>query len=204
MSGWRSSSPITRRRQRKPSRLPVRLRLEKGPHAGVARAELLRRAQAMLAFLQLEKTELSIVLTDDLQIQKLNKDYRGKDRPTDVLAFAMREGDFARLAGDLLGDVIVSVPTARKQALRRKWPALDEVTMLVAHGLLHLLGWDHDTAAKDARMRAETDRLCAAAAAPRAAPPARASRRPAPVSVKGESPSGSRSRSSRKRQARRA
>jgi probable rRNA maturation factor len=144
--------------------VPVRLRVEKGPHAGIARAEIARRAAAMLVALQMPQVELSIVLTNDAQIHKLNRDYRGKDRPTDVLAFAMREGDFSRLAGDLLGDVIVSVPYARKQALSRKRTVLDEVTMLLAHGLLHLLGWDHDTAARDKRMRAETDRLCAAAA----------------------------------------
>jgi probable rRNA maturation factor len=148
--------------------VPVRLRVERGPHAGIERAEIARRAKAMLRAVQMPNGELSIVLTDDEQIKKLNREYRGKDRPTDVLAFSMREGDFARLAGDLLGDVIVSVPSARKQALSRKAKVLEEVTMLLAHGLLHLLGWDHDTAAKDKRMRAETERLCAAAvAAPR-------------------------------------
>jgi probable rRNA maturation factor len=184
--------------------MPVRLRIESGPHAGIGRGEILRRVRAMLVALQLEKAELSIVLTGDLQIQKLNQSYRGKDRPTDVLAFAMREGDFSRLAGDLLGDVIVSVPTARKQALTHRRPVLDEVTMLLAHGLLHLLGWDHESKAKDVRMRAETDRLC------RAAAPAPSSGRPstrrlaAPTSVKGRSGGGTRSRSSRERPARRA
>ena len=118
----------------------------------------------MIRLLQLNKSEVSFVLTDDDSIHQLNKIYRNKDRPTDVLAFAMREGEFGELAGPLLGDVIVSVPTARKQALSRRRPVLDEVTMLLAHGLLHLLGWDHDTPAKDRRMRAETSRLCAAAA----------------------------------------
>jgi probable rRNA maturation factor len=118
----------------------------------------------MIRALQLDKAEVSFVLTDDERIHQLNKLYRGKDRPTDVLAFAMHEGEFASLAGHVLGDVIVSVPTARKQALSSRTPVLDEVTMLLAHGLLHLLGWDHETAAKDRRMRAETARLCAAAA----------------------------------------
>lgn len=84
----------------------------------------------------------------------------------------MREGDFARLHASLpdalLGDVIVSVPTARKQANEQRKELLDELTMLIAHGLLHLLGWDHDTPAKDKRMRAETQRLCEAAGAPNA------------------------------------
>ena len=131
------------------------------------RARIERRAVAMLALLQLEKAELSVVLSGDRQIRELNRIYRGKDKPTDVLAFPMREGDFGRLhaalPSHLLGDVIVSVPTAKRQARAAKRDVLAEVTMLVAHGLLHLLGWDHETAAKDRKMRAETDRLVVAA-----------------------------------------
>ena len=146
--------------------MPVRLVIERGPYEGIARDEIARRARAMLALLQLKQSELSILLTDDDQIHELNRDYRSKDRPTDVLAFAMREGEFGALAGGLLGDVIVSIPTARRQAAARGATVLDEVTMLVAHGLLHLLGWDHETPAKDRAMRAETARLCAAAELP--------------------------------------
>jgi probable rRNA maturation factor len=80
-----------------------------------------------------------------------------------VLAFAMHEGEFGALAGHGLGYVIGSGPTARTQARSRRIPVLEEVTVLLAHGLLHLLGWDHETAAKDRRMQAETARLCAAA-----------------------------------------
>jgi probable rRNA maturation factor len=143
------------------------------------RARLERRAEAMLSLLQLEKAELSLVLSGDEQIHELNKIYRGKDKPTDVLAFPMREGDFGRLHAGLpsrlLGDVIVSVPTARRQAFEAKREPLGEITMLVAHGLLHLLGWDHETPSKDKKMRAETERLVSAAesADPPPAPPAR-------------------------------
>jgi probable rRNA maturation factor len=144
--------------------VPVRLRIERGPHRGVVRAEIARRARAIFRALHLGESELSIVLTDDDQIRLLNKNYRHKDRPTDVLAFAMREGQFGRISQGLLGDVIVSVPTARAQAGRRKKDLVSELTMLIAHGTLHLLGWDHDTTAKDKRMRAETERLCEEAA----------------------------------------
>ena len=157
------------------------LAIEHGPHAGLNRSEILRRLNAMSSLLQLENNEISFVLTDDESIHQLNKIYRHKDRPTDVLAFAMREGEFSELAGSALGDVIVSVPTARKQADERSIPVLDEVTMLLAHGLLHLLGWDHETAAKDRAMRAETDRLVAAAAPTAAGGPRKSrSRKPAP------------------------
>jgi probable rRNA maturation factor len=117
----------------------------------------------MLAALQMEDAELSILLTSDHQIQKLNRLYRKKNRPTDVLAFALREGEHGERAGRLLGDVVVSIPTTRRQAEAAGHELGAELTMLVAHGLLHLLGWDHDTPSKDRRMRRETQRLCAAA-----------------------------------------
>jgi probable rRNA maturation factor len=103
------------------------------------------------------------MLCDDETIRALNRDYRGKDRPTDVLAFAMREGDGGELHPDLLGDVVISMDTARRQAAERAQRIVDEVTFLLAHGLLHLLGYDHRTDDEDRVMRARTDALVAAA-----------------------------------------
>jgi probable rRNA maturation factor len=135
--------------------------------AGVpAPATLKRRVAKMLAHLQLQESEVSILLTDDREIRILNRDYRGTDKPTDVLSFSMREGEGARFAGALLGDLVLSIPTAKRQAREAKRPLLDEATMLLAHGLLHLLGWDHRTRDEDARMRKATDALCEAAGAP--------------------------------------
>jgi probable rRNA maturation factor len=128
-------------------------------------AEVEARATRMLAALDLVRADLSIVLCDDATIHALNRDYRKKDRPTDVLAFAMREGPYAELAGDMLGDVIVSLDTASRQATEKKVPFDREITMLVAHGLLHLLGHDHATRAEERRMTARTDALVAAAIA---------------------------------------
>ncbi len=143
--------------------MAIRLAIEGGPHPGVSRTEVARRARAMLDAVHLERAELSVLLTGDAEIQKLNRTYRKKNRPTDVLAFAQREVEWGEKAGRILGDVVVSVPTARRQAEARGLGVMSELTMLLAHGLLHLLGWDHDTAAKDRRMRRETDRLCVAA-----------------------------------------
>jgi probable rRNA maturation factor len=137
--------------------------VEGGPYEGVARARIVRGSQAMLDALRMPNSELSILLTSDDHIALLNGTYRKKNRPTDVLAFAQREGRHGDRAGDLLGDLVVSVPTARRQAVARGADLNSEVTMLLAHGLLHLLGWDHDTPSKDRRMRREADRLCAAA-----------------------------------------
>ncbi len=127
----------------------------------VSTAEIQRAAEALLRALGLPKAELSVVLCDDATIHTLNRDYRRKDKPTDVLAFALREGPGGHLAGDLLGDVIISLDTATRQAKERGIASRDEVRMLLTHGLLHLLGWDHRTDAEDRRMRAETDRLLA-------------------------------------------
>jgi len=143
----------------------VRLVVEGGPHAGVVRADLTRRARAMLDALQMADSELSILLTGDDQIKILNRIYRRKNRSTDVLAFAQREGALGDRAGRLLGDVVISVPTARRQAQARGADVTLELTMLLAHGLLHLVGWDHETPSKDRLMRRETNRLCAAAEA---------------------------------------
>lgn len=167
--------------------LTIALTIEHGPHRGIARQEISRRIQRMIGDLQLKKLEVSFVLTNDKRVHELNRIYRGKDRPTDVLAFAMQEGEFAALAEGVLGDVIVSVETARKQALSRSIAVLEEVTMLLAHGLLHLLGHDHDTDAKDRRMRAETERLCEVARgqAPRRKARPKASR-PAGAADKGK------------------
>jgi len=141
----------------------------------VSTEEVRSAAEAMLRSLKLPRAELSVLLCDDATIHALNRDYRKKNKPTDVLAFAMREGDDGHLAGDLLGDVIISLETATRQAKERAVVTRDEVMMLLAHGLLHLLGWDHQTDADDKRMRAETDRMlvvirrAAAAKAKRAA-----------------------------------
>lgn len=129
-------------------------------------ATLRRRVGKMLVAAQISDAEVSILVTDDKEIQILNRDYRDTDRPTDVLSFALREGEGARFAGDALGDIVLSAQTTARQARAARRPFLDESTMLLAHGLLHLLGWDHRTPAEDARMRAETDRLCVAAGAP--------------------------------------
>lgn len=126
----------------------------------------------MLQALELGSAELSILLCDDKTIHVLNREHRRKDKPTDVLAFAMREG--AELAGGhaLLGDVVISLQTARRQAKQHRRQLWDEVTMLLAHGLLHLIGYDHRTDAEERAMNLEVERLCAAVVRSRAKPPA--------------------------------
>jgi probable rRNA maturation factor len=114
----------------------------------------------MLASLELGAVELSVALVDDLVMRELNRNWRGIDRATDVLAFAMREGEALHaLDVEPIGDVILSIPTAQRQARRSGRSLLGEITMLLAHGLLHLLGYDHRTAAEGKVMRTKTAAL---------------------------------------------
>lgn len=108
--------------------------------------------------------EISLVLCDDAFIQSLNKTYRGQDKPTDVLSFAQEAGDEPGRAAHgeyasqpiLLGDIVISLPTAERQAARAAWSADSEVTLLAVHGLLHLLGYDDESAEGARQMQQKT------------------------------------------------
>jgi probable rRNA maturation factor len=113
----------------------------------------------MLEALGLAQAELSVLLCSDAVIRDLNRRYRDKDAPTDVLAFPMQEGRLASRSTGLLGDVVISVPTATRQARERDRPIIAEVTFLLAHGLLHLVGYDHATAHQEREMTARTESL---------------------------------------------
>ena len=94
----------------------------------------------------LEDYEVSVLLTDDPRMTELNREYRGINAPTDVLAFAMREGeDSEMVAPNMLGDVVISLETAERQAITEKHSLEEEVSFLTVHGVLHLLGYDHQT-----------------------------------------------------------
>ena len=85
---------------------------------------------------------VSILFTDDKEIHRLNREYRGKDKPTDVLSFSQLEGEGA--VGDSLGDIVISLVTASKQAEEFGVTEQEEVGRLLVHGLLHLYGYDHE------------------------------------------------------------
>jgi probable rRNA maturation factor len=95
--------------------------------------------------------DLSIVLTDDAQLQQLNHDYLGVDAPTDVLSFPASETD-PESNITYLGDILISVPRAHQQAVAAGHPLESEVQLLVVHGVLHLLGHDHARQAEKSRM----------------------------------------------------
>jgi probable rRNA maturation factor len=141
--------------------MPVRL---VGPPGGVRGARvdaalLKRRARVLLRALGHTRSELSIALVDDPEIAELNSAWRGKPRPTDVLSFSLLEGEGQHHRGSLLGDVVISVETAAAQAAARHRSLDEEVTRLVIHGMLHLLGHDHEKEDEARRMDAEQRRL---------------------------------------------
>jgi probable rRNA maturation factor len=94
---------------------------------------------------------IGIVLTGDAEIRALNRDFRGLDKPTDVLSFNQNIPD-PESGNEYIGDIIISIPTARKQALAGGHQLRQELELLIIHGLLHLAGHDHDTRAREQKM----------------------------------------------------
>jgi rRNA maturation RNase YbeY len=118
---------------------------------------LARDGRRLLAALRLADAELSLVLVSDREMHRLNYAWRGKDRPTDVLAFAQAEGPGGAPVG-LLGDVVISVDTARRQAAELGHSLADEGRRLLIHGLLHLLGYDHERSEAEAQRMERKER----------------------------------------------
>ena len=118
-----------------------------------------KRARAVLRALGHAKSDLSVGLVGDVEIRELNRDYRDKNRATDVLSFSLVEGEWSGFRGTMLGDVVISIETAARQARARHRSLNEEVTRLLIHGILHLLGHDHEADEEARTMRAEERRL---------------------------------------------
>jgi len=97
--------------------------------------------------------ELSVVFVDDEEMQELNERHRKKKGSTDVLSFPQHDHQFARIRPELLGDVVISVPKAQQQAKVHGHSVQDEITRLLIHGVLHLIGFDHEEEADARKMR---------------------------------------------------
>ena len=112
------------------------------------------RSQIAQVLENLEETEceLSLLLTDDAEIRRLNKTYRSLDQATDVLSFPQDEEAVNESGETLLGDVVISVETAARQAEEHHLSFNEELILLAIHGILHLLGYDHERSPQDARV----------------------------------------------------
>ncbi|GAC1559784.1 MAG: hypothetical protein NVS2B9_21180 [Myxococcales bacterium] len=145
---------------RSPARVQVAVEVA---HPRAAQAGRVLRAAARLyaGALKLDGREISLALVSDRAIRALNRDWRGKDRPTDVLSFPQEEprARGSRAAPGPIGDVVISLQTALRQAEQGGWSLARELRRLLAHGLLHCLGHDHGTRAQALRMARAERRL---------------------------------------------
>ena len=111
-------------------------------------------AQKILDVLGCPEAELSVTIVGDRSIRVLNRDYLGRDKATNVISFAMQEGEFGALNPQLLGDVVISADTAAREADEAGEPFLNRLAFLLMHGILHITGYDHERSgeAEAARM----------------------------------------------------
>jgi probable rRNA maturation factor len=121
------------------------------------RAACVRGVESVLEAAQVGELGLGVTFVDDEAIAILNRQWRGIDAPTDVLSFAAHDGEVIAGLEDELGDLVIAVPTAMRQAQRLGHPLSTEIAVLTAHGLLHLCGFDHEPGAKQAQQMAELE-----------------------------------------------
>ena len=108
------------------------------------------QGESILLFLGCKNQELSVLLANDRKIRTLNKQYRGQDRATDVLSFSQNEGEENKPNSHLMGDVVISTVTAKKQASQHGLSLEEEIVLLLIHGILHLLGFNHERSEEEA------------------------------------------------------
>jgi len=149
----------------------------RAPHGAVWSRYLARRARQVLRALAIRRSELSLSLVGDAEMRALNRDHRGKDRPTDVLAFPLYDPPIPSDAASL-GDVVISIDTATVAAAERRRPLVDCLDELLIHGVLHLLGYDHEISPAEERRMARKARAVRAAIGA-LEPPARVGAAPA-------------------------
>jgi probable rRNA maturation factor len=117
------------------------------------RAGLRRDVRKILALLGIPARELSLLFVDDEGIRTINRDYLRRDRPTNVIAFSLADGDFGDVNPGVLGDVVISVETAAREARAARIAVEDAILHLILHGILHLAGYDHEGPKGSARAR---------------------------------------------------
>lgn len=144
----------------------VHVQLAPGSRGRITAAELRRVARGVMAAEDVAPSvEVEVVLADEATVRDLNRLYRGKDEPTDVLSFAALEGEAFMASPEeapSLGEIVICLPVAEAQALAAGRAVAGEVAHLLTHGLLHLLGYDHEEdEAESQRMKAREDGLLA-------------------------------------------
>ena len=103
----------------------------------------------LLKCLNCQHKEVSISFVDDSVIRELNNQYLGKNKPTNVLSFSLQEGKFTEINPNILGDIVISIDTAERDALKGSLTISQEIDFLIIHGLLHLLGYNHENTSRE-------------------------------------------------------
>jgi probable rRNA maturation factor len=103
----------------------------------------------LMKCLNCQDKEVSISFVDDLIIRELNKQYLGRNKPTNVLSFSLQEGEFSGINPHVLGDIVISTETASSDAVKGKLTFSQEIDFLIIHGLLHLLGYNHENTSRE-------------------------------------------------------
>lgn len=121
----------------------------------IVTADLKRVARKILSVLGCPEAELSILIVDDEAIREINREYLQRDRPTNVISFAMQEGEGGGIQSQVLGDVVISADTASRDAAEAALSFESELYFLLLHGILHLCGYDHERGTEEEARRME-------------------------------------------------
>jgi probable rRNA maturation factor len=129
------------------------------PYEGISLKKIKSFAKKICLYLKLKNITLTIIICDNNYIRKINKDYRKKNKPTDVISFAYRENPFPDINFGLetLGDLYISLEKASANAKTYGASLPEEVRRLIAHGILHLIGYDHERSRKDKKIMQEKE-----------------------------------------------
>ena len=126
----------------------------------ISHEETGKKAETILNALECRDGELSILIVDDPEIAGLNKKYLSRSGPTNVIAFPMQQGPFGQITPNLLGDVVISIDTAAREAQEAGISVESRIDQLLIHGILHLLGFDHEKTSEQAKaMRIKEEEL---------------------------------------------
>ena len=121
------------------------------PYKGVTRQKIIKTATTAAHLLDLKNASITIIITDDAYMRDINREFRRHDEPTDVISFSNRDNPFPEIDGDNeeIGDLYISIERADKQAREYRVSLENEVKRLIVHGILHLVGYDHERSDSD-------------------------------------------------------
>ena len=133
------------------------------PYKKIGRKKIRDIARKAAGLLMLENSRVTLIITDNAYIRTINKKFRGKDVPTDVLSFSYNDDQFPRVDAtrENIGDIYISAEQATQQAEEYRTALIYEIRRLIVHGLLHLAGYDHEKSSEDeAVMMQKEEELC--------------------------------------------